>query len=38
MVVVPRMAHMRNFADTREFLWDRFYRWIPVVYDAQRSA
>jgi hypothetical protein len=31
VVVVPRMAHMHNFADTRERLWNRFYRWIPVV-------
>lgn len=31
MVVVPQMAHMHNFADTRELLWDRFCRWIPAV-------
>ena len=34
LVVVPRMAHMHNFADTRERLWDRFYRWLPAVTTA----
>jgi hypothetical protein len=30
-VVVPRMAHMHNFAETRERLWQRFADWLPVV-------
>jgi hypothetical protein len=34
VVVVPQMAHMHNFADTRECLWDRFYRWLPAVNSA----
>lgn len=31
VVVLPRMAHMHNFADTRQVLWERFRRWIPVA-------
>ena len=38
VVVVPRMAHMHNFADTRECLWDRFRRWLPVVARAGRPG
>ncbi len=30
-VVIPNMAHMHNFADTRRALWDRFLTWVPVV-------
>jgi len=30
-VVVPEMAHMHNFADTRVQLWDRFLTWLPIV-------
>ncbi len=30
-VVVPDMAHMHNFAATREQLWDRFLLWLPVA-------
>jgi pimeloyl-ACP methyl ester carboxylesterase len=30
-VVVPRMAHMHNFADTRMVLWRRFLQWLSVV-------
>jgi hypothetical protein len=29
--VVPEMAHMHNFAATREQLWDRFFLWLPVA-------
>ncbi|UGQ11188.1 hypothetical protein LO772_31030 [Yinghuangia sp. ASG 101] len=31
VVVVPKMAHMHNFADTRVRLWRRFADWLPVV-------
>jgi alpha-beta hydrolase superfamily lysophospholipase len=31
VVVVPHMAHMHNFAETREHLWRRFHQWLPVV-------
>jgi pimeloyl-ACP methyl ester carboxylesterase len=31
VVVMPNMAHMHNFADTREQLWRRFDQWLPVV-------
>jgi pimeloyl-ACP methyl ester carboxylesterase len=30
-VVVPHMAHMHNFADTRVQLWERFLTWLPVA-------
>jgi hypothetical protein len=30
-VVIPDMAHMHNFADTRAQLWDRFMTWLPVT-------
>ena len=30
-VVIPNMAHMHNFADTRVQLWDRFLTWLPVA-------
>jgi hypothetical protein len=30
-VVVPRMAHMHNFAETRGQLWQRFFLWLPVA-------
>jgi pimeloyl-ACP methyl ester carboxylesterase len=29
--VVPQMAHMHNFASTREMLWRRFNDWIRMV-------
>ena len=31
LTVIPDMAHMHNFADTRTRLWDRFHAWLPVV-------
>jgi len=31
LVVVPRMAHMHNFAETRAQLWERFWAWLPVT-------
>lgn len=31
VVVMPKMAHMHNFADTREQLWRRFEQWLPVA-------
>jgi len=30
-VVIPAMAHMHNFAETRVELWDRFLTWLPVA-------
>jgi pimeloyl-ACP methyl ester carboxylesterase len=27
LCVIDRMAHMQNFAGTREVLWDRLHRW-----------
>ena len=29
--IVPRMAHMHNFASTRERLWDRIVAWSKIV-------
>lgn len=31
VVTVPRMAHMHNFADTREELWQRLAGWLAEV-------
>ena len=31
LVVIPEMAHVHNFADTRRRLWDRFLAWLPVL-------
>jgi hypothetical protein len=31
LIVVPSMAHMHNFADTREQLWRALDRWLPVT-------
>jgi len=31
LVVIPEMAHMHNFADTRRQLWDRFLVWLAVL-------
>jgi pimeloyl-ACP methyl ester carboxylesterase len=31
LFVVPRMAHMHNFASTRHLLWDRFSDWALMV-------
>ncbi len=33
-VVVPNMAHMHNFADTRVQLWDRFLMWLPILQSS----
>jgi len=30
LVVIPKMAHMHNFTDTRIELWDRFLKWLPT--------
>jgi hypothetical protein len=38
LVVVPRMAHMHNFADTRELLWERFRGWLPAATGAIGAA
>lgn len=29
--IVPRMAHMHNFASTRELLWTRLHRWTRML-------
>jgi len=34
LVVVPDMAHMHNFADTRALLWERFGGWLSAVVDG----
>jgi len=34
LVVVPSMAHMHNFADTRALLWERFGGWLSAVVDG----
>jgi pimeloyl-ACP methyl ester carboxylesterase len=34
--VCPRMAHMHNFASTREILWSRLHSWGATV--AQSTA
>lgn len=34
--VVPRMAHMHNFASTRHRLWDRIADWSEMVADDLR--
>ena len=31
LVVTPNMAHMHNFADTRQQLWDQFGAWIKTI-------
>jgi pimeloyl-ACP methyl ester carboxylesterase len=31
VVVIPQMAHMHNFADTREDLWKRLDQWMAVL-------
>jgi hypothetical protein len=33
--VVPRMAHMHNFASTRLMLWDRIEAWARCVAGTQ---
>jgi pimeloyl-ACP methyl ester carboxylesterase len=35
LLVVPRMAHMHNFAPTRELLWQRIADWSVML---SRSA
>ena len=29
--MIPDMAHMHNFADTRALLWERFGAWLSAV-------
>jgi hypothetical protein len=38
--VVPRMAHMHNFAHTRHLLWDKIHSWGTGVASlrARRNA
>jgi hypothetical protein len=37
LVVIPRMAHMHNFADTRARLWERFRGWLPAVTQVPQT-
>jgi hypothetical protein len=34
LCVVERMAHMHNFASTRQVLWDRLHRWGESLVSA----
>jgi hypothetical protein len=34
--VVPRMAHMHNFASTRRLLWERSMDWVDAIGRAAR--
>jgi len=34
MVIVPTMAHMHNFASTRETLWRRLRDWSQMLASA----
>jgi pimeloyl-ACP methyl ester carboxylesterase len=34
--VVPRMAHMHNFASTRRLLWERSLDWVGAIVHAER--
>ena len=38
LVVIPEMAHMHNFADTRTRLWDRFGAWLTVLTSLPTAA
>lgn len=38
LVVIPEMAHMHNFADTRGQLWDRFYAWLAHPGPLTRNS
>ena len=38
LYVVPRMAHMHNFASTRELLWRRLGHWSAIVSTDDRPA
>lgn len=37
LFIVPRMAHMHNFAGTRRRLWDRLVHWSSAVACERRS-
>ena len=37
LYIVPRMAHMHNFASTREMLWRRLNDWSRMVSAAQEE-
>ena len=38
LFVCPRMAHMHNFAPTRERLWARLHAWGQGMTDAHRAS
>ncbi len=35
LLIVPRMAHMHNFSNTRQRLWDRLVRWSRAIATDQ---
>lgn len=37
LLIVPRMAHMHNFASTREHLWRRTSAWASMVTEAVKA-
>jgi hypothetical protein len=38
LFVCPRMAHMHNFAGTREAFWQRIHAWGEMVALGKRAA
>lgn len=41
LTIIPRMAHMHNFAGSRHLLWDRLLAWatgLPAVRQAERVS
>lgn len=38
LFIVPRMAHMHNFASTRQLLWDRLSDWMLMVARGGRTG
>lgn len=38
LYVVPRMAHMHNFASTRVLMWDRIADWSRMVARELKDA
>ena len=38
LFVCPRMAHMHNFASTRERLWARLHAWGETIADESRAG
>ena len=38
LFIVPRMAHMHNFASTRQLLWDRLSDWMLMIARGGRTG